>query len=181
MGKEEFEVPVAKSVFPGMQGGPMDMIVAGKAVCFKEALQPEFKDYAKNIKKNAKALAESLIESGTKIVSGGTDNHLILIDLSNYNLGGKVAENTMDEVGIFANKNMIPFDTRSPFDPSGIRLGTAALTTRGLGVNEMKEIGELISKTLSNTDNPEVLNTVKTSVKQICDLHPLYPGFELLR
>ncbi|OLS26053.1 MAG: Serine hydroxymethyltransferase [Candidatus Heimdallarchaeota archaeon LC_2] len=181
MGKEEFEVPVAKSVFPGMQGGPMDMIIAGKAVCFKEALGPEFKEYAKNIKKNARALADSLQENGTQIVSGGTDNHLILIDLSNYNLGGKLAENTMDEVGIFANKNMIPFDTRSPFDPSGIRLGTAALTTRGLGVNEMKEIGELISKTLSNTENPKILNAIEASVRQICDLHPLYPGFDLLK
>ncbi len=181
MGKEEFEVPIAKSVFPGMQGGPMDMIIAGKAVCLKEALQPEFKEYAKNIKKNARALADSLLESGTQIVSGGTDNHLILIDMSNYGIGGKIAENTLDKVGIFTNKNMIPFDTRSPFDPSGIRLGTAALTTRGLGVNEMKEIGELISKTLSNIDKPDVHNSVKSSVNQICSNHPLYPGFELLR
>lgn len=181
MGREEFEVPVAKSVFPGMQGGPMDMIIAGKAVCFNDALKPEFMEYAKNIKRNAKALAESLLENGTDIVSGGTDNHLILIDLSNYNLGGKKAENVLDTVGIFTNKNMVPYDTRGPFDPSGIRLGTAALTTRGLGTLEMKEIGELISKSFDNIDNQEVLNSVKSTVLQICEKNPLYPGFELLR
>ncbi|MHA2097909.1 MAG: serine hydroxymethyltransferase [Candidatus Kariarchaeaceae archaeon] len=180
MGKENYEMPVQKAVFPGMQGGPMDMIIAGKAVCFKEALQPEFQEYAKNIKKNAKALAGSLLAHGSKLISGGTDNHLILIDISNHNLGGKDAEKALDNVGIFTNKNMIPFDTRSPFDPSGIRVGTAALTTRGLGINEMNEIGELMVRTLTNHNNNDVLSKINSSVQQICDKFPLYPGFEML-
>lgn len=180
MGKADFEMPVQKAVFPGMQGGPMDMIIAGKAVCFKEALDPNFKEYAKNIKKNASALADSLLENGARLISGGTDNHLILMDISPYGVGGKDAEKALDSVGIFTNKNMIPFDTRSPFDPSGIRVGTAALTTRGLGTNEMKEIGELMVKTFKNISESSVLKDIKSSVHQICSNYPLYPGFELL-
>ncbi|MHA2028134.1 MAG: serine hydroxymethyltransferase, partial [Candidatus Kariarchaeaceae archaeon] len=117
---------------------------------------------------------------GSKLISGGTDNHLILIDISNHNLGGKDAEKALDNVGIFTNKNMIPFDTRSPFDPSGIRVGTAALTTRGLGINEMNEIGELMVRTLTNHNNNDVLSKINSSVQQICDKFPLYPGFEML-
>ena len=163
-----------------MQGGPLDHVIAAKAVCFKEALQPDFKDYAKQIKLNASTLAESLMENGADLVTGGTDNHLILLDLSQYNIGGKQAENTLDEVGIFTNKNMIPFDTRSPFDPSGIRIGTPALTTRGLGATEMKEIGSLIVTTLQNVGNKEKLNRVKSQVQAICDAYPLYPDYTIL-
>jgi len=181
MGKTDYETPVAKAVFPGMQGGPLDHVTAGKAICFKEALQPEFKDYASNVIKNAQALAASLMENGSKLISSGTDNHLILIDISQYDLGGKVAEKSLDNVGIFTNKNVIPNETRSPFDPSGIRLGTAALTTRGLGTTEMREIGELIPKTLQNIGNEVTLANVKEVVAQICGKHPLYPEFTLLR
>jgi glycine hydroxymethyltransferase len=181
MGKDEYKDPVNKAVFPGMQGGPLDHVIAGKAVSFKEALQPEFKTYCKNIKANATALADSLIENGADVITGGTDNHLMLVDITSYGIGGKKAENTLDKVGIFTNKNMIPFDTRTPFDPSGIRIGTPALTTRGLGINEMGEIGELITKTLNNTDDPVVLEQIKEAVQQICQKYPLYPDFTLLQ
>ena len=155
-------------------------VIAAKAVCFKEALMPEFKTYQQQVITNSRILAEELIRFGFDLVSGGTDNHLILLDISNHNLGGKDAEKALDNVGIFTNKNMIPFDTRSPFDPSGIRVGTAALTTRGLGINEMKEIGELMVKTLRNHNDSKVLSEIKSSVQQICDNFPLYPGFEML-
>ncbi len=181
MGKEKYQDPINKAVFPGMQGGPLDHVIAGKAVCFKEAQQPEFKEYAKNIKRNAVALAESLIENGGEVITGGTDNHLMLLNvLSSFSIGGKKAENTLDKVGIFTNKNMIPFDNRSPFDPSGIRIGTPALTTRGLGTNEMVEIGELIVKTLKNVDDESILAKVKEQVNNICSAYPLYPNFTLL-
>ncbi len=181
MGKEEYETAVNRAVFPGMQGGPLDHIIAAKAVSFKEALQPDFREYAKSIKKNAKALAESLVEHGADVITGGTDNHLLLLDITKYGIGGKQAEKVLDKVGIFTNKNMIPFDTRSPFDPSGIRIGTPALTTRGLGTSEMKEIGELIVRTLANPDDEAILETVKQSVNEMCEQFPLYPGFTLLR
>lgn len=181
MGKAEFEVPINKAVFPGMQGGPLDHVIAAKAVSFKEALRPEFKDYSARVKTNAKRLADSLMSHGADLVSGGTDNHLVLLDLEQYGLGGKKAEHTLDEVGIFTNKNMIPFDTRSPFDPSGIRIGTAALTTRGLGGNEMDEIGDLMVRTLKNVDNKENLNKIRLEILQICDKYPLYDGFTLLQ
>lgn len=181
MGKAEFEVPINKAVFPGMQGGPLDHVIAAKAVSFKEALRPEFKDYSARVKTNAKRLADSLMSHGADLVSGGTDNHLVLLDLEQYGLGGKKAEHTLDEVGIFTNKNMIPFDTRSPFDPSGIRIGTAALTTRGLGGNEMDEIGGLMVRTLKNVDNKENLNKIRLEILQICDKYPLYDGFTLLQ
>lgn len=181
MGKADYETAINKAVFPGMQGGPLEHVIAGKAVAFKEALKPSFKEYAKQIKKNAKVLAESLLENGAEIVSGGTDNHLILLDISQYNLGGKVAEKLLDGVGIFTNKNMIPFDTRSPFDPSGIRIGTAALTTRGLKAGEMKSIGALIAKALNHSDDASVLQSVKDEVKAICEQFPLYPGYDLLK
>ncbi len=181
LAKEEHGVALNRAVFPGMQGGPLEHVIAAKAVAFKEALNPEFKDYAKQIKVNAKHLTDGLLENGAELVSGGTDNHLILLDLSKYNVGGKVAEHTLDEVGIFTNKNMIPFDKRSPFDPSGIRIGTAALTTRGLGKNEMIEIGELMVTTLGNIENKDKLSSVKSQVAQICERFPLYDGYTLLK
>ncbi len=180
MGKSEYELKINKAVFPGMQGGPLDHVIAAKAVAFKEALQPDFKEYAHQIKLNAKALADGLMEHGVELSTNGTDNHLLLIDLTKYNIGGKQAEKTLDEVGIFTNKNMIPYDTRSPFDPSGIRIGTPALTTRGLKTSEMKEIAELIAKTLQNIDKQEVLNKVKDEVTELCKEFPLYPDFAYL-
>lgn len=181
MGKAEHEIAINRAVFPGMQGGPLDHVIAAKAVAFQEALRPDFKDYIKHVKRNAKALAESLIESGAEVVTGGTDNHLVLLDISQYNIGGKKAEHILDSVGLFTNKNMIPFDTRSPFDPSGIRIGTPALTTRGLGTNEMREIGDLIVKTLLFADDETTLNSVKYSIHNICSNYPLYEDFTILR
>ncbi|MCY3413278.1 MAG: serine hydroxymethyltransferase [Candidatus Heimdallarchaeota archaeon] len=181
MGREEHHAAINKAVFPGMQGGPLDHVIAAKAVSFKEALDPSFKDYAKQVKVNAKVLADSLMAEGATLISGGTDNHLILLDISQYDVGGKRAEHVLDTVGLFTNKNTIPNETRSPFDPSGIRIGTAALTTRGLGTTEMIEIGSLMVKTLANIDNQAELDKVKAEVGQICDRHPLYEGFTMLK
>jgi len=176
---EDYAKKINSAVFPGMQGGPLDHVIAAKAVAFKEALKPDFKQYAREIKENATALASSLMEHGADLSTDGTDNHLVLMDISHYGIGGKRAEQVLDEVGIFTNKNMIPFDTRSPFDPSGIRIGTPALTTRGLGTTEMTEIGELIVKTLKNHDNSAILEEVKQSVNQICNAYPLYPDLKV--
>lgn len=181
LGKAEHEKAVNSAVFPGMQGGPLEHVIAAKAVAFKEAMTPSFKRYIVDVKKNAKALAESLMTHDADVITGGTDNHLILLDISKYRLGGKVAEKTLDDVGIFTNKNMIPFDTRSPFDPSGIRIGTAALTTRGLGTLEMQEIGQLMVQTLQNPTDEANLQKVKAEVNQICDKYPLYPGLEYIK
>jgi glycine hydroxymethyltransferase len=179
MSKAEHEKAMRMAVFPGMQGGPLDHVIAGKAVCFKEAAEPSFKDYVVQMKKNAKALAESLNKEGAKLISGGTDNHLILMDISEYGIGGKKAENILDDVHIFTNKNMIPFDTRSPFDPSGIRLGTPALTTRGLVESDLITIGELIVKTLKNPFDSSMHQKIKGDVLQICVKYPLYPDLQI--
>jgi len=181
MGKEEYATPINKAVFPGMQGGPLDHVIAAKAVAFHEALQPEYVEYIKNVKENAKVLGETLMENDVDVLSGGTDNHLLLIDITKYNIGGKIAERVLDTVGIFTNKNVIPFDKRTPFDPSGIRIGTPALTTRGLGTSEMKVIGELIPRVLQNHENRDVLNKVKEEVHEICERYPLYPNFDYLK
>ena len=156
------------SVFPGTQGGPLEHCIAAKAVAFFEALQPEFKDYQMQVKKNAQAMAESFIKRGYKVVSGGTDNHLMLIDLRTKfpELTGKVAENTLVKADITINKNMVPFDSRSPFQTSGIRVGTPAITSRGLVEKDMDFIVELIDKVLSNVENEEVINTVREQVRQ---------------
>ncbi len=181
MGTEEYETPVNKAVFPGMQGGPLEHVIAAKAVALHEAMQPEYHEYIKNVKTNAKVLGETLVEHDVPVLTGGTDNHLLLIDITKYGMGGKIAERTLDEVGIFTNKNVIPFDTRSPFDPSGLRIGTPALTTRGLGVDEMKTIGELIPKTLENHEDKNTLDSVKEQVAEILQKYPLYPGFDYLK
>ena len=178
MAHEEFGKKINSAVFPGMQGGPLDHVIAAKAVAFKEALEPDFKDYARKTKENASALADSLMEHGASLSTSGTDNHLILMDISKYEMGGKIAETVLDEVGIFTNKNMIPFDTRSPFDPSGIRIGTPALTTRGLGTLEMSEIGELIVTTLQNHENHEKLKSIREQVLSMCAKYPFYPGLK---
>ena len=170
----EWEQKLNKSVFPGIQGGPLMHVIAAKAVAFGEALQPEFKDYAKQIKANAKALAEVLIAEGVEIVSGGTDNHLLLLNVKSLGLTGKVAEHALDEVGITTNKNTIPYDTESPFVTSGIRIGTPAVTSRGFKEEDMKEVGEIIAAVLKNPEDEAVKAEAKERVKALTDKHPLY-------
>lgn len=162
------------TVMPGIQGGPLMHIIAAKAVAFKEALQPEFKEYAKQIIQNAKTLANELIRRGYEIVSGGTDNHLMLVDLTNKGITGKAAENALHDAGITVNKNMVPFDTKSPFVTSGIRLGTPALTTRGMKEEEMKKIAELIDRVLSNIEDENNIQKVRNEVNELCEAFPLY-------
>ena len=172
MCKEEHAKLINKAVFPGIQGGPLMHIIAAKAVCLKEALSDEFKDYQKQIVKNAKALAAALMNEGFKLVSGGTDNHLMLLDLRDTELTGKAAEHMLDEVGITANKNTIPFETTSPFITSGVRLGTPAVTSRGMKEEDMKEIAALIALTLNSFEEKkeEVINRVKA----LTEKYPLY-------
>ncbi|MGL5175757.1 MAG: serine hydroxymethyltransferase [Cetobacterium sp.] len=171
---EEIAKRIDKIIFPGIQGGPLVHIIAGKAVAFKEALSPEFKTYGKNVIKNAQTLADTLIKNGVRVVSGGTDNHLILLDLTSLDITGKDAEKALEKVHITVNKNGIPYDTKSPFITSGIRIGTPALTSRGMGIDEMKIIGNLIVKTLKNMNDDVILNEVKEEVKSLCDKFPLY-------
>ncbi|MFA3782071.1 serine hydroxymethyltransferase [Melioribacteraceae bacterium 4301-Me] len=162
-------------VMPGIQGGPLMHIIMAKAVAFGEALQDSFADYSRQIIKNAKTLAKELMSLGYDVISGGTDNHLMLVDLTNKNISGKKAENTLGEAGITVNKNMIPFDTKSPFVTSGIRIGTPALTTRGMKEDEMKLIANFIDKALSNAENKEMLKSIRADVKALCKNFPLYP------
>ncbi|MFH1770156.1 MAG: serine hydroxymethyltransferase [archaeon] len=172
--KKNLAKMIDSAVFPGMQGGPLEHVIAAKAVAFGEALKPEFKTYIGQVLKNAKALAEGLMDNGFNLITGGTDNHLILVDLTNKNITGKDAETALDNAGITCNKNMIPFDIRSPFNPSGIRLGTPALTTRGFKENDMKEIANMINKVISHINDTSVLVSVKKDVKELCTKHPLY-------
>lgn len=175
---EEKAKLINSKIFPGIQGGPLEHVIAGKAVAFGEALQPEFKTYINQVVANAKALAESLKSMGFSLVTGGTDNHLMLVDLSqskNYeNLTGKMAEISLDEAGITVNKNTVPNEKRSPFVTSGIRIGTPALTTRGMKETEMKKIAEWISLILKNSDNEELKHKVKMEVKELCQNFPIY-------
>ncbi len=168
---------VDKSVFPGMQGGPLMHVIAAKAVAFKEALQPSFKEYAGRIVKNAKALAESLMENGLQLVSGGTDNHLMLVDLRNLGISGKKAERLLGEVGITVNKNTVPDDPLPPTRASGIRIGTPALTTRGMGEGEMREIGKIIADVLKNPEDEEVKRRAGEKVKELVEAFPLYERY----
>ncbi|HBT72010.1 MAG TPA: serine hydroxymethyltransferase [Lysinibacillus sp.] len=174
LASKEWEQKLNKSVFPGIQGGPLMHVIAAKAVAFGEVLQPEFKDYAKQIKANAKALAEVLIAEGVEIVSGGTDNHLLLLNVKSLGLTGKVAEHALDEVGITTNKNTIPYDTESPFVTSGIRIGTPAVTSRGFKEEDMKEVGAIIAAVLKNPEDEAVKAEAKDRVKALTDRHPLY-------
>ncbi|MBI4744228.1 MAG: serine hydroxymethyltransferase [Actinobacteria bacterium] len=173
--KKQFGPAIDKMMFPGIQGGPLMHVIAAKAVAFKEAMSDDFKVYQQQIIKNAKVLSDVLIENNFRIVSGGTDNHLILVDLTSKNLTGKDAEEALDKVGITVNKNTIPFETKSPSITSGVRLGTASVTTRGMKENEMKEIGMLIFRTLDNLNNEKVYSEVREQVKLICQKFPLYP------
>ncbi len=165
---------IDSNVMPGIQGGPLMHIIAAKAVAFGEALKPEFKSYCKKIVKNAKKLAESLIERDFQLVTNGTDTHVILIDLRNKNISGKKAERLLEEAGITTNKNMVPFDERSPMITSGLRVGTPAMTTRGMSENEMEIIGELISQVIENDEDENVLKTTRSQVTELCNQFPLY-------
>ncbi len=173
--KERYKKIIDKAVFPGTQGGPLMHVIASKAVCFKEAMSEEFKNYQEQIVKNAKALANTLKEEGARLVSGGTDNHLMLVDLRPFKITGKKAERILGSVNITVNKNTIPFDPEKPFVASGIRLGTPALTTRGMKEEEMKIVGKLIARVLKNPENESVLNEVKKEVLSLCERFPLYP------
>lgn len=165
---------INKSVFPGIQGGPLMHIIAAKAVAFNEALQPSFKVYAQQIIDNAAALADTLKKEGATLVSGGTDNHIVLLDVRPWNLTGKEAEKLLEEAGITVNKNTIPYDPASPFVTSGIRMGTAALTTRGMKQDEMVKIGKVIAAVLKSKGDLEVLEQVKETTKTICETYPLF-------
>lgn len=161
-------------IFPGIQGGPLEHVIAGKAVAFGEALKPEFKQYSEQVIQNAQALAEEMLAQGFKLVTGGTDNHLILVDLSDREITGKVAENSLDEAGITVNKNTVPNEKRSPFVTSGVRIGTPALTTRGMGTLEMKQIAKWIAQVLNNPEDVGMKAKIHEDVKQLCKQFPLY-------
>ena len=171
---KEYAKAIDKAVFPGLQGGPLMHIIAAKAVAFKEAAQPEFKEYAARVCANAKALARALMDNGLQLSGGGTDTHLMLVDLRNINITGKAAEKLLDSVGITVNKNAIPFDPASPFVTSGIRIGTPAVTSRNMGPEQMKEIGEIIAATLKNPEDKEIHNQARRRVAALCKQFPLY-------
>jgi glycine hydroxymethyltransferase len=173
--KAEFAAPIDKATFPFAQGGPLVHVIAAKAVCLQEAMTPEFKDYARQVVVNAKALAESLAAEGWRIVSGGTDTHLMLVDVFSQGMLGSEAEKALDEAGITVNKNKIPFDPNPPLKPSGIRIGTPALTTRGMREPEMKQIARWISDALHNRTDADRLKRIRECVLEMCEAFPLYP------
>ena len=173
--REEFSKGINRSVFPGLQGGPLMHIVAAKAICFAEAMTDDFKHYAQAVVANAKLLAESLTAGGLRLISGGTDNHLMLVDVTPLSIGGKVAEEALDRCGITVNKNMIPFDERKPTDPSGIRIGTPALTTRGMGPSEFKQIGLWILDALKHVEDNARLLQIQQAISELCQHFPV-PG-----
>jgi len=174
MCKEKHAKMIDKMVFPGIQGGPFMHTITAKAVCFAQALKPDFKEYQKQIIKNAKTLAEGLREEGFRLVSGGTDNHLMLVDLTEKGITGKEAEEALGRAGIVVNKNTIPFEKRSPFITSGLRIGTPAVTTRGMGEKEMRQIAKWIGKALKNIKDEKTINEIKEEVKKLCDKFPLF-------
>lgn len=173
LAREEYAKDLNRSVFPGCQGGPLMHAIAGKAVCFGEALRPEFRTYAENVIRNARALAETLVAGGLRLSTGGTDNHLMLVDVTPFGIGGKIAEETLGSCGITINKNMIPFDTRKPMDPSGIRIGTPALTTRGMGVEQMEQVGQWILKALKSAGDKQALARIREEVLSLCQHYPV--------
>src|SRR5438067_1363715 len=174
LSKQEFAAAIDKVVFPGMQGGPLVHIIAAKAVCFLEAMQPEFSDYARQIVANARVLAETLDGEGFRIISGGTDTHLMLVDVFSKGMLGSEAEKALGEAGITVNKNAIPFDTNPPLKPSGIRIGTPALTTRGMKEAEMRQVGRWISEALNNRNDASILSRIRREVLELADAFPLY-------
>lgn len=171
---EEIIKAINKAVFPGLQGGPLMHIIAAKAVAFNEALQPSFKEYAEQVIENAKTLGETLVKEGAALVSGGTDNHIVLLDTRPWDLTGKEAEKLLEEAGITVNKNTIPYDPQSPFVTSGVRMGTAALTTRGMKQEEMVKIGEVIAAVLKSKGDKEVLDRARETTKEICNAFPIF-------
>jgi glycine hydroxymethyltransferase len=173
MCRAEHAKDLDRAVFPGTQGGPLMHVVAGKAVAFAEALRPEFREYAEQVVANARSLAQSLAAGGVKLVSGGTDNHLMLVDVTPLGLGGKLAEEALDRCGITCNKNMIPYDERKPVDPSGIRLGTPALTTRGMGPDEMEQVATWILRVLKAPEDKQVLETTRREVAELAEQYPV--------
>jgi glycine hydroxymethyltransferase len=174
LSREEYAKAIDKQIFPGIQGGPLMHVIAAKAVSFEEALRPSFKEYASNVIQNAQALAESLMERGFNLVSGGTDNHLVLVDLRNKGVTGKDAEKALDHAGITVNKNTVPGETESPFVTSGVRIGTPALTTRGLGVPEMREIARLIDDAIQSRGDDVSIARIRGEVTELCTRFPLY-------
>lgn len=174
MCKEKFANAIDEAVFPGMQGGPHDHVTAAMAVAFGEALKPEFKNYAQQVVKNAKTLAESLMENSFRLVTGGTDNHLMVVDLRNKGITGKEAETVLDSAGISVNKNTIPFDLRKPFDPSGIRIGTPTVTTRGMKEEEMRQIGNFITEAIDSKGDRKNLEQIQQRVKELCQTFPVH-------
>jgi glycine hydroxymethyltransferase len=175
LAQAEYGAPIDKSVFPGCQGGPLVHIVAAKAVCFKEALQPSFKEYAAQVVANAKTLAQTLADAGYRIISGGTDTHLMLVDVFSKGMFGSEAEKALGLAGITANKNAIPFDANPPLKPSGVRLGTPALTTRGMKQAEMKQVGGWIARALEQRNDSSALQKIRAEVFEFCEQFPLYP------
>ena len=172
---EEIITKINKTIFPGIQGGPLMHVIAAKAQCFYEAMEPSFKDYTTNIIKNAKALSKTFIDNGVKVISGGTDNHLMLIDVkSSFGITGKEAETILDKINITTNKNTMPSDTESPFKASGLRVGTPAMTTRGFTTEDFEEVGIIIIEALRNKDNEEVLDNLRKQVLRLTSSHPLY-------
>jgi len=171
--RSEYAKSINSAVFPGIQGGPLMHVVAGKAVCFAEAMLPSFKEYGKQVVANAKVLADSLMAHGLRLISGGTDNHLVLVDVTSFGIGGKIAEKALDECGITVNMNMIPFDTRKPMDPSGIRIGAPALTTRGMGTDEFKTIATWIATALKSHDDAAMLAQIREDVRQMASQFPV--------
>ena len=174
LSRQEFAAAIDKVVFPGMQGGPLVHIIAAKAVCFREALQPDFRDYARQVVANAKTLAETLAAEGFRIISGGTDTHLMLVDVFSKGMLGSDAEKALGEAGITVNKNAIPFDTNPPMKPSGIRIGTPALTTRGMKEREMRQVGQWIAQALNNRTDSSALGRIRREVLKLADAFPLY-------
>lgn len=176
--KKNLAQKIDSAVFPGTQGGPLEHCIAAKAVALKEAGTPEFAEYQQRVVENAAALATALAEEGLRIVSGGTDNHLVLVDLTPLGIGGAQAETLLDSAGIFTNKNMIPFDERKPMDPSGLRLGTPVLTSRGMDADDMKVVAGLIGAVLKNPDDTGELDRVRKEVTELASAHPIYPEFK---
>jgi glycine hydroxymethyltransferase len=173
--KEQWATALDKAVFPGLQGGPLEHIIAAKAIAFREAMQPDFTTYIDQVVVNARAMGEAMASGGLRLVSGGTDNHLLLVDLTPAGVTGKDAQNLLDEVGITVNKNAIPSETLSPFVTSGIRVGSPAITTRGFDEGEARQVGGLIARAIFGKDDPAALASVAGEVRELLDVHPLYP------
>ena len=173
LAKKEYAKVLNSRVFPGTQGGPLMHVIAGKAVCFREALEPDFKQYGQKVIDNAQTLATVLLDGGLNLVSGGTDNHLVLVDVTPLGIGGKTAEEVLDRCGITVNKNMIPYDERKPVDPSGIRIGTPALTTRGMGPEEMRTIGHWMLEALRSADDESVHERIRGQIREMCVDYPV--------